>query len=730
MTAQVYYRAKKQKEKDSRVYNDGYDDENYDYKVKMGEVLNDRYVVKSKIGKGSFGQVVEALDRTLDQHVAVKIIKSKKPFYQQALTEIELLKYLNEKDNKDQFKIVRLLDTFETHRHQCLVFEMLSMNLYDLLRNTHFHGVSLNLIRKFANQILKALAFLALPEVNIIHCDLKPENILLKHQKKSGIKVIDFGSSCRADKQLYTYIQSRFYRSPEVMLGRKYDVAIDMWSLGCILVEMHVGEPLFGGTDEFDQMRRLCLIKGVPPVDMLLEGKPEKVKNFFDLVPFAEAHAEAQACGKSGVPPIISAPVDRHRARAFLGNGQDEGNELDDDDEVAAGGGGDMEDAAGASSSSSSGRYVFRLKTKTMDTRKELEDRGLGRTIADIVGVETGGPNGRRRDEPHHGPDVYRQYLHLVERMLDYNPSTRVKPIEAMKHPFFSSGPNSAVGHAAAGGHHHADASGHGKGGHGGDGGGVGRRRLRPAFDTDGGPSKRTGPPRRAKSAGSSLGRTAHRLVSSYAAAPAAAAGGGGSGSGGGSGGVRRVAPNAGGSDGKAAGGSGGDGSSGGKSEGGVAGLAMEGKTGAGSGGGGGGGGDAEGKARDGSDQARSQGAAGSGGGSGGGDAVDVVVEEGGGPGSPGEGKVSGGGSGGGAGDVSMESAGEARGGEDADDDDDAGDLDGEGADGRGRMQCEDTEEAQSKRDAATQTPKREDEEDNDNNASSGGGGGGSGASA
>ena len=50
--------------------------------------------------------------------------------------------------------------------------------------------------------------------------------------------------------QMYQYIQSRFYRSPEVLLGIPYDLAIDMWSLGCILVEMHTGESLFSGANE------------------------------------------------------------------------------------------------------------------------------------------------------------------------------------------------------------------------------------------------------------------------------------------------------------------------------------------------------------------------------------------------------------------------------------------------------------------------------------------------
>jgi len=138
---------------------------------------------------------------------------------------------------------------------------MLSLNLYELLKNTQFGGVSLNLIRKFAKQVLKALQFLARRDVDIIHCDLKPENILLRHPKKSGVKVIDFGSSCRSNKRMYSYIQSRFYRSPEVMLGLPYSVAIDMWSLGCILAEMHTGEPLFSGSDQFDQMQKIVKVR-------------------------------------------------------------------------------------------------------------------------------------------------------------------------------------------------------------------------------------------------------------------------------------------------------------------------------------------------------------------------------------------------------------------------------------------------------------------------------------
>ena len=86
--------------------NNGWDDDNYDYIIRSGELFyNDRYRIKERIGKGSFGQVVRAVDLERDVEVAIKIIKSKKPFLMQARTEIELLNHLNEKDIHDEHNI-------------------------------------------------------------------------------------------------------------------------------------------------------------------------------------------------------------------------------------------------------------------------------------------------------------------------------------------------------------------------------------------------------------------------------------------------------------------------------------------------------------------------------------------------------------------------------------------------------------------------------------------------
>lgn len=96
----------------------------------------------------------------------------------------------------------------------------------------------------------------------------------------SEIRVIDFGSSCFESEKVYTYIQSRFYRSPEVILGLSYGMPIDMWSLGCILAELYTGYPIFPGENEQEQLACIMEIFG-PPEKHLIE-KSSRRRLFFD----------------------------------------------------------------------------------------------------------------------------------------------------------------------------------------------------------------------------------------------------------------------------------------------------------------------------------------------------------------------------------------------------------------------------------------------------------------
>ncbi len=93
--------------------------------------------------------------------------------------------------------------------------------------------------------------------------------MLLRENKKSVIKVIDFGSSCLQSEKMFKYIQSRFYRAPEVILELDYGCSSDMWSCGCILAELLTGDPLFPGEDEHDQILRMVSLLGMPPLHMI-----------------------------------------------------------------------------------------------------------------------------------------------------------------------------------------------------------------------------------------------------------------------------------------------------------------------------------------------------------------------------------------------------------------------------------------------------------------------------
>lgn len=174
--------------------------------------------------------------------------------------------------------MVNFTQSFYFRGHLCISTELLGMNLYELIKCHDFRGFSLKLIRRFAKQLLSSLVLLK--SRNVIHCDLKPENILLAHPARSEIRVIDFGSSCLENEKVYTYIQSRFYRSPEVILGMTYGIPIDMWSLGCILAELLTGYPIFPGEDEREQLACIMEVFG-PPEKHLIEKSTRK-KLFFD----------------------------------------------------------------------------------------------------------------------------------------------------------------------------------------------------------------------------------------------------------------------------------------------------------------------------------------------------------------------------------------------------------------------------------------------------------------
>ncbi|WWC64676.1 uncharacterized protein I303_107287 [Kwoniella dejecticola CBS 10117] len=259
------------------VHNDGADNEDWDYILYVNDVLGgehggDRYLILDVLGQGTFGQVVKCQNMRTHEIVAVKVVKNKPAYLQQSKMEVAILELLNgQHDPSDRHHILRMHDHFTHKSHLCLVFECLSSNLYELIKQNQFKGLSTQLVKVFTGQMLDCLT--VLKDARLIHCDLKPENILLKSLQSPQIKIIDFGSACHEMQTVYTYIQSRFYRSPEVLLGLPYSTAIDMWSLGCIVVELFLGLPLFPGTSEYNQLSRIVDMLGTPPNHLLEVGK-------------------------------------------------------------------------------------------------------------------------------------------------------------------------------------------------------------------------------------------------------------------------------------------------------------------------------------------------------------------------------------------------------------------------------------------------------------------------
>ncbi|SOV03392.1 related to putative dual specificity protein kinase pom1 [Ustilago sp. UG-2017a] len=258
--------------------NHGFDDERGDYNVISRDHLAFRYEIIDLLGRGSFGQVLQCRDHKTGQTVAIKLIRNKKRFHHQALVEVRILENLAKWDPEEKYNVIKMTESFLFRNHLCIATELLSINLYELIKANQFAGFTTNLIRRFTSQLLQSLVLMK--QHRIVHCDLKPENILLAHPRRSAIKVIDFGSSCFENEKVYTYIQSRFYRSPEVILGMNYHTAIDIWSLGCIVAELYTGYPLFPGENEQEQLACIMEILGVP--DRYLVEKSSRKKLFFD----------------------------------------------------------------------------------------------------------------------------------------------------------------------------------------------------------------------------------------------------------------------------------------------------------------------------------------------------------------------------------------------------------------------------------------------------------------
>ncbi|XP_029286748.1 homeodomain-interacting protein kinase 1 isoform X4 [Cottoperca gobio] len=257
-----------------------------DYQLVQHEILcsvSCSYEVLEFLGRGTFGQVAKCWKRGTNEIVAIKILKNHPSYARQGQIEVGILNRLSA-ENADEYNFVRSYECFQHKGHTCLVFEMLEQNLYDFLKHSKFSPLPLRHIRPILQQV--ATALMKLKSLGLIHADLKPENIMLVDPLRQPyrVKVIDFGSASHVSKAVCsTYLQSRYYRAPEIILGLPFCEAIDMWSLGCVIAELFLGWPLYPGASEYDQIRYISQTQGLPAEYLLSAGS--KTSRFFNRGP-------------------------------------------------------------------------------------------------------------------------------------------------------------------------------------------------------------------------------------------------------------------------------------------------------------------------------------------------------------------------------------------------------------------------------------------------------------
>ncbi|XP_048717789.2 cyclin-dependent kinase-like 3 isoform X6 [Caretta caretta] len=210
------------------------------------------YETLGKVGEGSYGTVVKCKHKETGQIVAIKIFyeKPEKSVNKIAMREIKFLKQFRHEN------LVNLIEVFRQKKKIHLVFEFIDHTVLDELQH-YCQGLDNKRLRRYLFQILRAIEYLH--SNNVIHRDIKPENILVS---QTGItKLCDFGfaRTLAAPGDIYTdYVATRWYRAPELVLkDTTYGKPVDIWALGCMIIEMATGNPYLPSSSDLDLLHKI-----------------------------------------------------------------------------------------------------------------------------------------------------------------------------------------------------------------------------------------------------------------------------------------------------------------------------------------------------------------------------------------------------------------------------------------------------------------------------------------
>lgn len=228
-----------------------------------------RYVVSSLLGDGTFGRVLACRDTQSGDGVAVKVVKGVRRFFEHAEAEAEVLEQIQQLDPKNRSGTVRMLGTFvHEEKYFCMAFEPLDTSLRDFLKANDSQGLLVSDVRQIASQLLRSLE--VLHSIGLVHCDLKCRNIMLRDAsvdvvplprvpgamtrrlRNPSITIIDFGGAVFEDERHDGRIGTRQFRAPEVVLGLPWDEMADIWSAGCIIAMLYIGQRIFSMHEDME----------------------------------------------------------------------------------------------------------------------------------------------------------------------------------------------------------------------------------------------------------------------------------------------------------------------------------------------------------------------------------------------------------------------------------------------------------------------------------------------
>jgi serine/threonine protein kinase len=264
---------------------------------------------------------------------AVKVIKSQEKYTEAADYEIDILRTIRRKDADRESFCIHLMDEFMFRRHVCLVFPVLGKSVYDFLETNAFEPFPLEQVMFMGCQLVLALKFLK--SIGLTHADLKPENLLLvsdesdpcpsckdqskvvRRLRRADVRVIDFGSATFHDQHHTRVVCTRHYRPPEVILDLGWSYPCDMWSVGCILFELYVGDMLFSTRDNVEHLAMMERILGCMPPDMARATPKQKYLrhgrlNWPALAESASSATEVERCRPLAEYVPLAFRHDRH----------------------------------------------------------------------------------------------------------------------------------------------------------------------------------------------------------------------------------------------------------------------------------------------------------------------------------------------------------------------------------------------------------------------------------